>query len=174
LTRALWSSFFTIAGLVALGLAIALGVGAPDPGVLERAAAGALGLLALGIGSIVLSTAVKAPTPTPGRPAGPEELSDARSAALVTLERSLRFGSSTAGDFYVNVRSRLVPLTTSRLARLGVSLSDKASSVALLGEDGYALVDPGAGPPKDRFGRGVSLDRVAHLVRRLEELGDVT
>ena len=105
---------------------IALGVGAPDPGAIERAAAGAFGLLGLGAGSIALSAAVEA-----GRPAGPrrrrpdEEPSDAGTAALVALERSLRFGASTAGDFYTQVRPRLVPLAKSCLARHGVALSDK-------------------------------------------------
>ena len=45
LTRALWATFFTTAAIVAIALGIALGVGAPDQGAIERAAAGALGLL---------------------------------------------------------------------------------------------------------------------------------
>jgi len=172
LTRPLWVTFATLAFFVAVALGIALGVGAPDPGAIERSAAGAFGLLGLGAGSIALSAAVEA-----GRPPGTrlarsgEEPSDAGTAALVALERSLRFGASTAGDFYAHVRPRLVPLATSCLARHGVPLSDKKRAEELLGVDAYELVDPTGSPPADRFEPGVPVERVRLLVDRLEALG---
>ena len=146
MTRALWATFVTTAALVAIALGIALGVGAPDPGVIERAAAGAFGLLGLGAGSVAVSAAVEGGLPARPRLRRPvEEPSDAGTAGLVALERSLRFGASTAGDFYAQVRPRLVLLARSCFAREGVALSDKERSVELLGIDAYALVDPDGG-----------------------------
>jgi hypothetical protein len=173
LTRALWATFLTVAALVGIALAIALGVGAPDPAVIERAAAGAFGLLGLGIGSIALSTAVEAGrTGRARRGQAFEEPTGAGAAGYVALERALRFGASTAGDFHAQIRPRLVALTKARLARSGVALSDKDRVMELLGADAYALVEPDAAPPADRFGPGVAIDRVRRLVDTLEALGE--
>ena len=118
LTRALWAMFLTMAALVGIALAIALGVGAPHPAIIERAAAGAFGLIGLGAGSIALSTAVDPGTTGRRRPRpSDEDLVDAGQAGLLGLERSLRFGASSAGDFHAQVRPRLIRLTTARLAR---------------------------------------------------------
>lgn len=172
MTRALWGSFVTMAALVGIALAIALGVGAPHPGTIERAAAGAFGLIGIAAGSVALSTAVEASVPARARPRRrDEEASDAGTSNLVALERSLRFGTSTAGDYYAQVRPRLVPLAKSRLARKGVALSDKQRAIEVLGTDAYALVDPGGTPPEDRFEPGVPLDRVRRLLDKLEALG---
>jgi len=170
-TRALWAAVLTLAAFVAIGLGIALGVGAPDPGAFERAAAGLLGGLGLATALIALSAAVDAGLPRRRRARRPEEVSDAGTSGLLALELSLRFGASTAGDFHAHVRPRLVPLATSCLARHGVSLSDRERSTELLGADGYALVDPAAPPPADRFGPGVPEERIRRLVDRLEALG---
>ena len=172
MTRALWATFFTTAALLTIAFGVALGVGAPDPGAIERAAAGVLGLLGLSAGSIALSAAVEAGGQTrPRLRRSVEEPGEAGTANLVALERALRFGASTAGDFYTQVRPRLVALARSSLARGGVALSDKERSVALLGSDCYALVDPKAEPPEDRFRPGVPLDEVSQLLDRLESLG---
>lgn len=174
MTRALWAMFLTMAALVGIALAIALGVGAPHPGIIERAAAGAFGLIGLGAGSIALSTSVEAAVAVRRRPPGAdEELADAGRAELLNLERSLRFGESSAGDFYAQVRPRLVRLTAARLAGKGLSLADRQAAVALLGADAYALVDPETGPPADRFQHGVQLERLADFVAKLEALGDL-
>ena len=171
MTRALWATFLTMAAFVAIALGVALGVGAPDPGAIERAAAGAFGLLGVTAGSIALSAAVEAGQPARARPRRPDETpSDAGTEAFIALERSLRFGVSTTGDFYAKVRPRLVPLARSCLAHRGVALSDRERAIELLGIDAYALVDPDAAPPVDRFGPGVPLDRVRQLVGRLETL----
>jgi len=173
LTRALWATFLTAGVAVAIALAIALAVGAPHPGVVERTAAGAFGLLGLGAGTTALSSVVEAGMPTRPNPRGLDaEPGDAGTAGLVDLERRLRFGASTAGDFYAQVRPRLVALARSCLAREGVALSDRQRAAELLGADAYALVDPQAAPPEDRFGAGVPLYRVSALVDRLETLGD--
>jgi len=171
LTRALWATFLTAAALVAIGLGIALWVGAPDPGAFERAAAGAIGLLGVGAGVIAVSAAVEADAaPRPRRRRPYDEPADASVTRLVDLERSLRLGASTAGDFYAQVRPRLLRLAKVCLARKGVALSDTERAAELLGVDAYALVDLAGAPPADRFGPGISLERVQSLVTKLETL----
>jgi len=170
-TRALWASFVTLAVFVAGGLAVALGVGAPDPAAYERVAAAALGGLGLGAGLVALSATVDAGRFPRSRLRGTDELSDAGTAAFATLERSLRFGASAAGDFHAQVRPRLVEVTRACLARRGVSLSDAERATELLGADAYELVDPAGEPPADRFDPGVPLVRVRRLLDRLEILG---
>jgi len=173
LTRALWASFLTMAALVAIALAIALGIGVPHPALVERSAAAAFGLLGLGAGSIALSTAVDS-----GRAASSrrrellEEAADAGTAGLAALERSIRFGASTAGDFYAQLRPRLVSLAKARLSRYGVALSDRKRVEELLGRDAYVIVDPECPPPVDRFAPGVPLSQLRGLLDKLEALGE--
>jgi len=172
LTRAVWATFATMAVLLAIALGIALGVGAPHPAAIDRAGAAAFGLLGLAAGSVAVASAVGAGQPSSRRPRPLDaESTDAGTANLVALERSLRFGASTAGDFHARVRPRLVALASSRLASHGISLSERDRAVQLLGADGYALVDPSGSPPVDRFEPGVPVDRVDLLLDRLEALG---
>jgi len=173
LTRALWAGFLTLAAIVTVALAIALAVGAPHPAMLERAAAGTFGLLGLGAGSIALSAAVDAGQPARRRQRRlDDDLVDAGAARLLDVERSLRLGATTAGDFHAHLRPILVPLARARLARKGVALADREQAAQLLGADNYALVDPHAAPPADRFAPGVRLDQVRRLVDKLEALED--
>ena len=173
MTRALWAGLFTIASLVAVALAVALVLGVPHPAVIERAAAAAFGLLGIGAGSIVLSAAVEAGLPKEPRLRRLEtDLVDAGAARLIDVERSLRLGTTSAGDFHAQVRPILVPLARARLARRGVALADRDTAVSLLGADNYALVDPRAAPPVDRFAPGVPLERVRSLLDELEALED--
>jgi hypothetical protein len=171
LTRALWASFITLAVFVVIGLGIALGVGAPDPGAFERATAGILGGLGLAAALTALAAAVDSGLPARHRGRGGDEPSDAGTSGLRSLERSLRFGVSAAGDFHAHVRPRLVPLANACLARRGVTLDDREQAIELLGADGFALVDPAAVLPEDRFEPGVAIERVGRLVERLELLG---
>lgn len=172
MTRALRASFLTMAALVGACLAIALGVGVPHTALIERGAAAAFGLLGLGAGSIALSAAVEAGLPiSPRRARDADGPIDAGTASLLDLERSVRMGALAAGDFYAHVRPRLVPLARSRLSQAGVALSDKERATELLGPAGYALVDPAALPPTDRFGPGVRLEEIRGLLDRLEALG---
>lgn len=172
MTRALWGMFLTLAAIVAAALAVALGIGVPHPALVERAAAGAFGLVGLGAGSIALSGAVDAGAlgrrPRPGE----EPQTDAGLAELLGLERALRFGTSSAGDFHAQVRPRLVPLARMCLARSGVALSDRTRVSSLIGDENWELVDPDAEPPPDRFRPGVPLGRLSVLVARLEALGE--
>ena len=172
LTRVIWATFATLAVLVAIALGIALGVGAPDPAAIERAAAAAFGLLGLGAGSIAVSSAVGVGQQSSRRPRLLDaEAADAGTANLVALERSLRFGASTAGDFHAHVaaqarRSRQVAARPSRCLAVRAGPSRRTSR-----PDGYALVDPSGSPPADRFEPGVAIERVDSLVDRLEALG---
>ena len=156
-----------MAALVAIALAIALGIGVPHPALVERSAAAAFGLLGLGAGSIALSTAVDS-----GRAASSrrrellEEAADAGTAGLAALERSIRFGASTAGDFYGQLRPRLVSLAKARLSRYGVALSDRKRVEELLGRDAYVIVDPECPPPVDRFAPGVPLCQLPRTARQ--------
>lgn len=171
MTKALWAMFLTLAAIVAVALAIALGIGVPHPALVERAAACAFGLLGLGAGSIALSGAVGS-GPTRRRAAQQELEAEAGLADLFALERALRFGTSSAGDFHAHVRPRLVSVARVRLARLGIALSDRDRASAVLGPDSWELVDPEAAPPTDRFQPGVPLARVQVLLTRLEALGE--
>jgi hypothetical protein len=162
-----------MAALVAIALSVALGVGVPHPALIERSAAAAFGLLGLGAGSIALSSAVDAGQATrPRKSRRAEEPADAGAADLASLERSVRFGASTAGDFYAQLRPRLVSLAKARLSRLGVALTDRERVVELLGNDAFALVDPEGTPPADRFAPGVALGQVSGLLDKLEALGE--
>ena len=173
MTRALWAGVLTLAAIVAVALAIALAVGAPHPATVERAAAGAFGLLGLGAGSIALSAAVDAGLPARRRQRrNDDDLLDAGASRLLDVERSLRLGTTTAGDFHAHVRPILLPLAKARLARKGIALADHERAAELLGVENYALVDPQAAPPADRFAPGVRLDQVRSLIDRLEALED--
>jgi hypothetical protein len=173
LTRALWASFVTATILVGIALAIALGVGAPDPGVIERAAAAAWGLVGLGAGSATLSRVTGIAEPRGSVPHQPAEVpTDSRTTRLVALERSLRFGATTSGDFYGQVRPRLARLAASFLSLRNVSITDKESVETLLGASAYELVDPRTKPPTDRFSPGVPVEQVSELIGRLEALED--
>ena len=174
MTRALWASFLTMAALVAIALAIALGIGVPHPALVERSAAAAFRPARTGGGSIALSTAVDS-----GRAALRsrrrellEEAADAGTAGLAALERSIRFGASTAGDFYGQLRPRLVSLAKARLSRYGVALSDRKRVEELLGRDAYVIVDPECPPPVDRFAPGVPLCQLRGLLDKLEASGE--
>lgn len=157
-----------LAAVSTAGIALALGLGAPDPGIAERAYGAAMGLL-----GCLAGIAYVAERERPGT--GPGEDGDEDSAAndpalraLSDLERNLRLGRLTLGDFHVLVRPRLVDLVASRLARRGVPLASPAARSAL--GDSYALVDPSSSTPTDRSRPGVPLAAVADLVARLEEL----
>ena len=174
MTRALWTGVLVLAAIVAIALAIALALGAPHPTMLERAAAGAFGLLGLGAGSLALSALVEAGLPARRRqPRLGEDLLDAGASRLLDIERSLRLGTTTAGDFNAHVRPILVPLAKARLARKGIGLDDRERAALVLGEENYELVDPKAPPPLDRFAPGVRLDQVRRLVEKLESLEDL-
>jgi len=159
-------SLFVLA-VATVGLAIALGVGAPDPGAAERAYAAAAGLVLivalvrrLGLGP--LSGGFRA-----AADAGDDEAGDPAKARLLDLERALRLGALAAGDFDLLVRPRLAALARSRRPRAG--------SVSATGPVGLASPAPFAGVltrgnPRlaDRSGPGVPLEEIEAIVTSLE------
>jgi hypothetical protein len=152
------------------GAALALGLGAPDPGVAERCYAGAMGLITLAALLAHLADREEAATEQVDEAGVDDDASSSDPAirAFADLERALRLGRLTAGDFHSTVRPRLLRLASSRLARAGAPITT-AGGRELLG-DSFELVDPAAGPPRDRSSPGTGLDEVAALVRRLEQL----
>jgi hypothetical protein len=155
------------------GLALALGVGLPDPGTAERVYAAVIGLL-----GCVLAVGWLQSTAEGGAPRGrfsianddPED--DPPQAPTVEaakhLERALGLGTATIGSFTLIVQPRLQALARSKLGRADIQLGDMAAS-RLLG-DGWLLVDPDAPPPQDRLATGIPLGRLEQLVDALEQL----
>lgn len=175
MSRRALAGFVVTAVAVATGLVLALALGAPDPNVAERAGAGALGALAIAAALLVAVPFVRGEargSSSPGaRDAAP---TDAGATATVSLERSLRFGASSAADYHAHVRPRLQTLAAARLGRLGCSLDDPAGASAVLGAEAYALVAPAPGDPGDRRAAGVAVEAVARLVDRVAQLGGPT
>jgi hypothetical protein len=150
------------------GLAVALGVGAPDPGAAERAYAAAAGLLLivalvrrLGLGPFTTGS-VRATAGGPDDDAGDPAL-----ARWLDLERALRLGTLAAGDFDLLVRPRLAALARSRRPRAGsvsrtaaVDLADPAQFAGVLA--------PGSPRLADRSGPGIPLEEVEAIVTSLE------
>jgi hypothetical protein len=173
--------------LATVALAVTLSVGAPHPGTAERAYAGFMGL----VGLLVAISWVRGAADSValaddrggGRGGGPS--SHRRSLqgrlgshgnsvpahpiveAAISLERSLRLGAATMGDYRRLVEPRLAAVMRGRLARSGTAGLDPERARALLGES-YRLVDPRRPPETDRFARGVPITDVAGFLDALE------
>lgn len=164
-----------VALLASGGLAIALGAHAPRSDLAGRTYAAALAGCVLAVAVRGLSLAVA------GR-AGPsfEELT-ARAAdegagppaGLVSLEMSVRFGASAAGDYHVRLRPLLTDLARQRLAARGVRLDaprHRERAEALLGPEVYELVRLGVPPPDERFAAGPGAHALEQVTAVLERL----
>ncbi|MGO9195994.1 MAG: hypothetical protein ACLQK4_02555 [Acidimicrobiales bacterium] len=169
-------SLFALLVLATTGLAIALGVGAPDPGVAEKAYAGAAGVLIIvGLLRHLSQTAYTSPTRVrsmsatasgAGKLAGDEDVpGDSAMAIWWTLERALRLSTLTAGHFDLGVRHRLASLARARAGRFGGSASE-AEAGALLAPD--SLLRPGSPRLRDRNGPGIPLEEIDRIVTILE------
>jgi hypothetical protein len=166
--------FGTLVVLAGAALAVALGLGLPDPGAAERSFAAFVGVLSCALiwGWLRSTAAGRSPqgrfSVAVANPAEPERLAPAV-VATKSLERGLGLGSSNIGSYNLFVRPRLEGLAAAKLARAGCRLDDANAARELLG-DGWALVDPTAPPPADRMAPGVSLHRIGQLVQQLERL----
>lgn len=150
-----------------ISLVIALSVGTPDPGIAERAFAGVIGLLALS--AVTARLGLWSHEPTDGTlHASGDGLADEESSvgAWYRLERALRLGALTAGDFDVLVRPRLSELA---LARHGdaPSAAEASRIDRLLGPDG--LLSDRSSRLADRRGPGVGLDELDEIITVLED-----
>ncbi|HKH87861.1 MAG TPA: hypothetical protein VKA05_03520 [Acidimicrobiales bacterium] len=160
--------------LTTTGLAIAIGVGIPDPGAAERAYAAVVGATCCVLGVIWLRMVATGTAPE-GRLGvlGNTEDEDKAEPPVVeasrSIERALRLGASTMGEFSRLVEPRLRVLTAARLRRSGIDLADTERAREQLG-DSWDLVDPNRPPPPDRMAPGVSLTAVEQLLDALERL----
>jgi hypothetical protein len=159
--------------LATASLALALGIGLPDPGAAERAYGGLLGLLGCLLAVSWLRSTAEGRAPAGRFSSGAAgERDEAPEPPVVEavrdLERALRLGISTIGTFNRLVQPRLQSLATAKLSRSGIRL-DTEAAVELLG-DGFRLVDPAAPPPEDRMAPGFSLHEIEGLVETLEQI----
>lgn len=172
MSRTTRRTYIALAIAFTTGLVLAMVDGAPDPGAAIRAYAAAMGCLAvLGATSFLRRGRRSWSGAGAVRSAGEREIdaADPEMAAWQELERAVRFGAVTIGDYRLIVQPRLSALAAARLARRGQSLSDTEAAEALFGEAFY-LIDPRIAMPSDRLGPGVPVAAVESLLRALEEL----
>lgn len=161
-----------VAAVATTGIVLALVDGAPDPGVAVRSYAAVMGSLAALSAASWLRRGRRGWSGAGAPRAGSEQEVDAldpTAAAWQGLERALRFGATTIGDYHLLVRPRLSALAAAKLNRRGVPLSDPERARALLGES-FNLVDPRIALPADRLAPGIPISEIDPLVRALEEL----
>jgi hypothetical protein len=156
------------------GLALALGIGLPDPGAAERAYGALIGLLSclLALRWLLASAAGRAPHGRFGvLETEPERapLQPPAVAAADNLTRALGLGVTTIGSYNLLVLPRLQGLARAALERADSGLGDSEGAAALLG-DGWQLVDPAAPRPSDRMAPGWPIERIEQLVEALERL----
>ncbi len=164
-----------VALLITGGLVVALTTRAPDPGLGERLYAAAMAALVL----VVLVRAVSALSAggtgetfdelvDPG-----SDAADGRLLGVASLEQSVRFGSSSAGDFHTRLRPVLADIARHRLSDRGVQLDSAAQQErveAILGSVAYELVKPGVPPPYERFAPGVPRSVLESVSATLRDL----
>jgi hypothetical protein len=96
----------------------------------------------------------------------------ARPRELAKLEREVVLGGATAFDAHMRLRPLLREIATHRLAsRRGLELDAGGSAVlAILGDDLWALLRPGADPPSDRLAPGLPLPALRAALDTLERI----
>jgi hypothetical protein len=96
----------------------------------------------------------------------------ARPRELAKLEREVVLGGATAFDAYMRLRPLLREIAAHRLAsRRGLELDAGSPAVrALLGDDLWRLVRPGAEPPIDRLSPGLPLPSLRAALATLERI----
>lgn len=162
--------------LVSAGLVVAIIVHAPDRSLAERLYAASIAALVL----VVLVRAVAALSAGSRertfdqlvRPPDPEEEGQLRGVAA--LEQSVRFSTTSAGDFHSRLRPVLVDIARHRLAERGIQLDGPAQqerAEAVLGTVTYDVVRPGVEAPTERFAPGFPRAIVETVTARLRELG---
>ena len=93
-------------------------------------------------------------------------------AELERLEREVSMAASTAFDLHFRLRPRVYRIARQLLAsRRGLDLATQPEAARrLLGEETWALVQPGLEPPTDRSAPGLELARLRAVVTSLERL----
>jgi hypothetical protein len=161
--------------VAAAGLALAIGTGAPDPGTAKRAFAACLAALILAV--LVRLVSVR-PRPR-GEPtfesllATPTAEPDGALRPLAVIEQSIRFATTSAGDYHAGLRPVLVDLVRHRLSSYGLRLEDPAQQrriEELITPALYELVRPGVAQPAARFAPGVPRKALESAIDSLEAL----
>jgi hypothetical protein len=92
--------------------------------------------------------------------------------SYMEISSDVSWSGASARHYDHGIRRLLTRLVTTRLAEShGVdAVRQPARARALVGEDVWPLVDPSIRPSQDSDAPGVSLERLARVVTRLEEL----
>lgn len=154
------------------GVVLALVDGAPDPGIAIRCYAAVIGTLAVISATSWLRLSRRAFSGATGDRSGRESeinTTGPMATAWLELERALRFGATTMGDYRLLVQPRLSELASRRLARHGCSLADAEAAEAALGPE-FRLIDPRVAMPTDRLAAGIPVAEIERFVTALEEL----
>jgi hypothetical protein len=101
------------------------------------------------------------------RPRHPERVPE-----LEKIEREVTLGMTTAFDLHFRLRPTLRRIASELLrARRGIDLDASPDAARrALGEETWELVREDREPPHDRFGRGLELESLRHVVVSLEAL----
>jgi len=155
--------------LATVGLVVALVVGAPAPGVVERVYSAVAGLLVIVM--IVRRLEIGPATERTGRPFSSrhqpdEEPLEPADAAWLDLERGLRLGALTAGDFDHLIRPRLAALAGSGRRRSPAGSKPDDAGSGDLGQ--LDLLMDGNARLRERSGPGIPLSEVEAIVSALE------
>jgi hypothetical protein len=162
-------------GLASVGLSIAIGVGAPEPQLAGRLYAAATAAAVLALLTARLATGGRAAT-EPGfeqLAALPAEDDDSAVPALTSIEQSVRFARSSAGDLHSRLRPVMREIAAHRLARHNLRLDAPAHQErveAMLGPVLYELVRKDRPRPRERFAPGMSPESIEQAVAVLEDL----
>jgi len=132
------------------------------------------------VGGLVLETLVRATAAAqPGQPHSEFERAlrrrrqaGGRVEELARLEDQVSLAVASALDLH----TRLLPVLREAAAELlltrrGIDLQDEPEAARqVLGEDAWAFLRPDLGAPADRFGKGISPDRLRTLVEAVEAI----
>jgi len=91
---------------------------------------------------------------------------------LERIEREVTLGQTTAFDLHFRLRPTLRRIAYELLrARRGIDLdADPEAAHRALGDETWDLVRVDREPPQDRFGKGIGLESLRHVVVSLETL----
>src|SRR6476659_4185329 len=91
---------------------------------------------------------------------------------LERIEREVTLGQTTAFDLHFRLRPTLRRIAYELLrARRGIDLdADPEAARRALGDETWELVRVDREPPHDRFGKGIGLESLRHVVVSLETL----
>jgi hypothetical protein len=164
-----------VGGLCSAGLTIALTVRAPDRDLAIRLYAASIAAL-VSIVLVRLLGVASRRSSEPGfvellRP--PERDADLSQTSLASIEQSLRFAASAAGDFHARLRPLLVELAENRLGDRGLRLSyplHQERIEAILGPVAYDLVRYDRPAPGERFDPGVPIAHIEATIAAIEAL----